>query len=493
MLVAPMSRARAWQCVLRIAAVASACGFCAAGRWDLSKKPENGAVPFYTMPVVEPPAHAYLWEDFQQYKTSFFQVKPGDTEATSWMYARGRGADGAPEIGSIDPLWYRVDKGIGFRKRQRQHYKVARKLDIDTIPDGFTIQFDVRCKAFWTCSGLFWKLLAAPLNSVQDFKDTSPSSIVFGPDRCNEKSRVLVIITTKNPVSGEYEEHVLQNAPEPHNHVYKATNLYRLSLFFERGEAVVAVNDKEYVYSLDNDFEPPFQPRKMVDDPADSKPSDWVDEREIVDLDDRQPDDWDETQEPWIPDTSVQKPDDWLEEENAFMKDPNVRKPDFWDDEEDGPWQESWITNPLCLTGKCGTWHQPQIPNPNFRGKWKPRMIPNPDFKGEWQPRKIPNPTYYEIDSVQSVMLPVAGVALDVLVSDYNIWFDNLYVGRSDSEAKYLAEETSKKKQFYETYFEAYPPTVDSEGIPLKEKPWQEMRTHDSQKGAAETAAKDEL
>ncbi|KAA8498120.1 hypothetical protein FVE85_5705 [Porphyridium purpureum] len=137
--------------------------------------------------------------------------------------------------------------------------KVARKLDIGAFLDGFTIQFDVRRKAFWTCSRLFWELLVAPLNSIQIVKDMSPSRMVFVRDRCNEQSRFIVIVSIKNRIAAECGEHVPQNSSEPHYHVNTATNLYRFSLFFKCRKAVMSVHGTEYAYRLDKEFEPPFQ------------------------------------------------------------------------------------------------------------------------------------------------------------------------------------------------------------------------------------------
>ena len=46
----------------------------------------------------------------------------------------------------------------------------------------------------------------------------------------------------------------------------------------------------------------------MIDDPNDSKPSDWVDEAQIVDPDATKPDDWDEDAPKKIPDMDATIP-----------------------------------------------------------------------------------------------------------------------------------------------------------------------------------------
>merc|ERR1739847_76968 len=82
-------------------------------------------------------------------------------------------------------------------------------------------------------------------------------------------------------------------------------------------------------------------PAKTLDDPSDSKPSDWVDEAMIDDPEDKQPEDWDMRKK---------------------IDDPEATKPDNWDDDEDG--------------------------------EWEPPKIDNPDYKGYWYAKRIDNPAY---------------------------------------------------------------------------------------------------
>merc|ERR1719281_814211 len=84
----------------------------------------------------------------------------------------------------------------------------------------------------------------------------------------------------------------------------------------------------------------------MMDDPEDKKPADWVEEKEIVDKEAKQPEDW--------------------------------------DTEEDGEWEA------------------PMIPNPDYKGEWSAKRISNPDYKGVWAPKKIANPAYVDDDQLYS-------------------------------------------------------------------------------------------
>lgn len=52
------------------------------------------------------------------------------------------------------------------------------------------------------------------------------------------------------------------------------------------------------------------------------------------------------------------------------------------DQDMDGEWEAPQIPNPTCETAPgCGTWKQPMIDNPNYKGKWKPPMIDNPNYQ----------------------------------------------------------------------------------------------------------------
>merc|ERR1711939_897156 len=102
--------------------------------------------------------------------------------------------------------------------------------------------------------------------------------------------------------------------------------------------------DEEKIYegSVKEDWEV-LKP-KQIDDPADTKPSDWV--------------------------------------EDSMMDDPSDKKPDDWTDEEDGEWEP------------------PMKDNPAYKGDWSVKRIPNPAYKGFWEAKKIDNPEYEDDKNV---------------------------------------------------------------------------------------------
>ena len=162
----------------------------------------------------------------------------------------------------------------------------------------------------------------------------------------------------------------------------------------------------ERVGNLLEDFSPAVNPPKMIDDPKDIKPDDWVDEAQIQDPSAVKPEDWDENAPQMIPNMDVEKPEDWLEEEPDFVPNPNAVKPEDWDDEEDGipflidfigDFVPNLVPNPKCATTSgCGPWKRPNKSNPDFKGKWSAPMIDNAAYKGVWKPRQISNPEYFE-------------------------------------------------------------------------------------------------
>lgn len=80
-------------------------------------------------------------------------------------------------------------------------------------------------------------------------------------------------------------------------------------------------------YNLGNlleDFKPPVNPEKEIDDPEDSKPEDWVDAKRIPDPDAKKPDDWDEEAPYEIEDLEAEKPEGWLDDELETIPDPGM-------------------------------------------------------------------------------------------------------------------------------------------------------------------------
>jgi calnexin len=242
-----------------------------------------------------------------------------------------------------------------------------------------------------------------------EFSNTSPYVIMFGPDKCGHTNKVHFIFNHKNPKTGEYEEKHLTTPPAAR--IVKTTELYTLIVHPNNTFVIKQNGEQVKEGSLLEDFTPAVNPPKEIDDEKDTKPDDWVDETRIPDPDATKPEDWDEDAPFEIVDEEATKPEDWLEDEPLAIPDPEAGKPEDWDDEEDGDWIPPTVPNPKCdeVSG-CGKWEKPMIKNPAYKGKWTAPYIDNPAYKGVWAPRKIKNPNYFE-DKTPANFEPMGAVS----------------------------------------------------------------------------------
>lgn len=222
---------------------------------------------------------------------------------------------------------------------------------------------------------------------------------MFGPDKCGGEPNIHFIFNHVDPKTGKIEEKHLN--PRPYSRKDDTlTHLY--TLIVEPDNTFRILVDREEISqgSLLENFNPPVNPPKEINDPEDQKPSDWVD---LI----------------LIPDPEAKKPEDWVEV--AMIPDPNAVKPEDWDDEADGDWE------------------RPMIRNPEYKGEWTPPKIPNPEYKGEWKPRQIPNPNYYE-DKTPYIFQKIVAVGLELLTVDGLMSFDNILVTSDIKESEAWAD-----------------------------------------------------
>merc|ERR1712100_847510 len=154
---------------------------------------------------------------------------------------------------------------------------------------------------------------------------------------------------------------------------------------------------------------------KVIADPEDKKPGDWVDTSMMDDPEDA-------------------KPSDWVEEKRIV--DADAKKPDDWDDEEDGEWEA------------------PMKDNAAYKGDWYGKRISNPAYKGIWEAKKIANPEYVDDDSVYKYD-DFGFIGFDLWQVKGGTIFDNIIITDDKSEAdtfakkwKELSEvEKAKKKE----------------------------------------------
>ena len=221
------------------------------------------------------------------------------------------------------------DKGLVLKSKAKQH-AISTKLDEPITFDGtkpFVVQYEVKMQNGLSCGGAYIKLLRAGEGDInaEEFSDKTPYTIMFGPDRCGPTNKVHFIFQHKNPITGEFEEKQLVSTPNPR--VSKTTTLYTLQINPDNTFSIALNEEPSVNGTLFDSFEPPVNPPKMIDDPNDSKPADWVDEPEIPDPKAKKPADWDENAPAMIPDPNAKKPTDWYEDEPVTIPDPAAEKP----------------------------------------------------------------------------------------------------------------------------------------------------------------------
>ncbi|KAJ1680408.1 hypothetical protein EV182_000063 [Spiromyces aspiralis] len=430
---------------------------------DAKKSKGSSFVSEAELPEFKPyvPTSAYFWEQFT------------DETSGRWMPSKAKKAqkdeDESEDLLRYDGRWEieeaQVISGIRNKKSlvlksPAKHHAISVKFNAPIAPNDkpFVLQYEVKLQNSLECGGAYVKLLTSPAavhaangdektakaDLVEaEFTNDTPYTIMFGPDKCGD-SKVHFIFRHLNPKTNQFEEKHLRNPPLPKTD--KLTHLYTLIVTPDNKYRILIDDEEATAGSLFEDFVPPVNPPKEIDDPSDKKPSDWVDEPEIPDPDARKPDDWDEDAPLMIPDEDAVKPDDWYEDEPLMVSDPNAKKPEDWNDEEDGDWIPPSVSNPKCEDAAgCGPWERPMKHNPNYKGKWEPPLIKNPDYKGEWKHRRIPNPDYYE-DKHPSRFAPMSGIGFEIWTMQNGITFDNIYVGESVEEAGDIAKKVWKPK-----------------------------------------------
>ena len=349
------------------------------------------------------------------------------------------------------------EKSLKVPEKAR-HYGYTKQLSTPFDPrDGFAIQFEAAQTEGLDCGGAYLKYLTEEANTGKEMDGSSPYVLMFGPDKCGSNNKVHVIFKHKSPKDGELEEKHLKDPPKMPSD--KAPHMYTLLVNTKEHTYEVKIDGKvEKEGSIFEDFEPPFKPPKMIDDPEDSKPEDWVDEKQIPDPNAKKPDDWDEDAPMEILDEEATKPEGWLDDEPEEIEDPEAEEPEDWDEEEDGEYEAPLVPNPRCEEAPgCGEWEQPMKENPDYKGPWSAPMIDNVLYKGEWAPKQIENPKYYEDSTPFENVGKISAVALEIWTMSDGLTLDNILISKDfdtvdkaaetfDFEAKKEAKEKALKE-----------------------------------------------
>jgi len=107
-----------------------------------------------------------------------------------------------------DPIKIEGEKGLVVENEAKHHGISVRLPTIDNKDKDLVIQYEVRLMNGLQCGGAYIKLLTEESlpSDLGNFKDSTPFSIMFGPDRCGTNDVVHFIFRHQNPVSKKWEE-----------------------------------------------------------------------------------------------------------------------------------------------------------------------------------------------------------------------------------------------------------------------------------------------
>jgi len=312
-----------------------------------------------------------------------------------WVQSTHKGAEAGKFELSAGKFYgdEKLDQGARTSQDARFYGMSAAFPPVSNVDKPLVIQFTVKHEQNIDCGGGYIKLFDCKLDQA-DMHGESPYNIMFGPDICGPGTKkVHVIFTYKG------KNHLIKKDIRCKDDVY--THLYTLIVNTDGTYEVLIDNESAQKGSLTDDWD--MLPAKMIKDPEQSKPADWVDAAKIDDPEDTKPEDW-------------EKPE--------HIADPDATKPEDWDDEMDGEWEP------------------PMIDNPEYKGEWKAQQIDNPDYKGAWVHPEIENPEYNEEEA------KTIGKFDEVCKLGFDLWqvkagtiFDNLMITDDPEAAKKAGED----------------------------------------------------
>merc|ERR1719265_539875 len=147
------------------------------------------------------------------------------------------------------------------------------------------IQYQAKYEKDIECGGGYLKI-GPKMEDQTKFGDPTVYNIMFGPDKCGYTKRTHLIFNYKG-------KHVLKKSDLAYKQENDGTShLYRMVLKPDNTVRVEIDEEKIYEGSIKEDWEV-LKP-KVISDPEDKKPSDWVDDSMMDDPEDKKPEDWTE-------------------------------------------------------------------------------------------------------------------------------------------------------------------------------------------------------
>merc|ERR1711916_225785 len=171
-------------------------------------------------------------------------------------------------------------------------YSISSKFEeaFDNKDSDLVFQFTTKHEQNIDCGGGYLKLLPSDVDQAA-FGGDSAYHIMFGSDICGPGTR-----RTHAIINYEGENHLLSDEVKcPFD---TSTHLYRFVLSADNTYGIFIDGEEKQTGSIEDGWD--VLPPKMIKDPSESKPADWVDEQYIDDPEDEKPEGYDD-----IPETIV--------------------------------------------------------------------------------------------------------------------------------------------------------------------------------------------
>jgi calreticulin len=375
-------------------------------------------------------SHVYFQDDFSDPNWESRWVvsdwKKDSNEAGTWTLSAGKFFTDESQ-----------ERGLKTSQDARFYDISAKHEEFSNKDKTLVIQFSVKHEQNIDCGGGYVKLVpAGSLTDQTEFKGgehETQYNIMFGPDICGSSTRKVHLILNKKGKNHLIKDEIPCETDE-------FTHIYTAVLEPDNTFKVLVDGVEKKSGSIPDHWD--ILPPKKINDPAESKPADWVDERLIDDPEDKKPEGWDD-----IP---------------SEISDPDATKPDDWDDDLDGEWEA------------------PKIPNPEYKGVWSAKKIDNPLYKGPWIHPQIDNPEYeddphlYAFDSFKYLGIDVWQVKAGSIFSHFLLTDDFATAQVKIDEVNKIREAEKLKKEEQD------------------EKEREEREAREAEQKAKDDAAKDE-
>jgi len=355
--------------------------------------------------------------------TVFFEEDFSDSSwENRWVVSTARPAAERGVLALATGKWAtdeEAERGLQATEDARYYTVSAKFPEFTNANSVLVLQYSLKQTQHVDCGGAYIKLHPKGLDQAS-YDGTSEYNIMFGPDQCGGTKRVHAILT-KDGVN-----HLINKQVYPESDLF--THTYTFILRPDNTYEILVDGDSKAKGAIEDDWT--ILAPKKIQDPAQSKPADWQDNKFIDDPEDVKPEGYDEIAKEIV--------------------DPEASKPEDWDDELDGDWEA------------------PIVPNPDFKGPWRAKQIENPKYQGEWVHPLIDNPEYKAVDDLYSFP-SFEAIGIEIWQVKAGSIFDNFLI-TDDEDLAATARTAINARREAETKLEAEEKAAEAAAAPQAEE-----------------------